>query len=176
MSTSDLLIQDFGQDMDAKREILGSVPEGDLGENLVGEGARHDEGWMPSSASEVDETTVGEENEVLAGRHGVPIDLRLDVHDRRGILLQPSDVNLNVEVTDVGDNGVFRHNREMLAGDNVPVTGGGDEDVGAGSGILHGCDLVTSHSGLESVNWVDLGDKNTGTVRPQSLGALGRVN
>ena len=52
-------------------------------------------------------------------------------------------------MTDVGDNRVFGHDMEVLAGDDVPVAGGGDEDVGAGS---------------------------ASTIRPQRLGALGGVN
>jgi len=127
---------------------------------------------VSSSASEVNETTIGEEDDVPARCHGVPVDLGLDVYDGRGVLLQPSDVNLNVEVTDVGDNGVFYHDLEVLAGDDVPVTGGGDEDVGAGSGVVHGRDFETSHSSLEGVDRVDLGDENTSSVRPQSLSAL----
>jgi len=172
VSTSDLLIQLLRQDVDAEGELLRSRPKGDLRDDLIGEGAGHDEGRVSSSASEVDETTIGKEDDVPARWHGEPVDLRLDVHDGRGILLQPSDVNLNVEVTDVGDDGVFDHDLEVLPGDDVPVTGGGDEDVGAGSGIVHGRDFETSHSSLESVDWVDLGDKNTSSVRPQSLSAL----
>ena len=175
VSTSDLLVQILGQDVDAEGELLRGRPEGDLSENLVGEGARHDEGWVPGSASEVNETTFCEENDVPAGWHGEPVDLRLDVHDGRCVLLQPSDVDLNVKVSDVGDDGVFGHDREVLAGDDVPGAGSGDEDVGTGSGIFHGRDLEASHGGLESIDWVNLGDKNTSAVRPQRLGALERV-
>ena len=158
--------------MDTERELFGSRPEGDLSENLVGEGAGHDEGWMSSSASEVNKTTFGKENDMPARRHGEPIDLGLDVHDGLGILLQPSDVDLNVEVTDVGDDSVFEHDREVLAGDDVPVSSAGDEDIGAGGGVFHGRDFETGHSSLESVDGVNLGDKDASAVRPQSFGAL----
>ena len=53
VSTSDLLVQILGQDVDAEGELLRGRPEGDLSEDLVGEGTRHDEGWVPGSASEV---------------------------------------------------------------------------------------------------------------------------
>ena len=172
MGASDFLVQQLGQDVDSQRELLRSRPEGDLSENLVGEGAGHDKGWVSSGASEVDEATFSEEDDVPARCHGEPIDLGLDVHDGLGVLLQPSDVDLNVEVTDVGDDGVFGHDREVLAGDDVPVPGAGDEDVGAGSGIFHGRDFETSHSSLESVDWVDLGDKDASAVRPQGFSAL----
>jgi hypothetical protein len=63
--------------------------------------------------------TFGQQNDVLPGRHGVAIDLRLDVDDLLGHLLQSSDVDLagsaqtgarptdfDVKVADVADNGV----------------------------------------------------------------------
>ena len=173
VSASHFLIQLLGQDVDTKRELFRSRPEGDLSEHLVGEGAGHNEGRVSGSASEVDKTTFGEEDNMSARGHGEPVHLRFDVDDRFGVLLQPSDVDLNVEVADVGDDGVFGHDREVLAGDDVPVTGGGDEDVGAGSGVFHGGDFVTGHSSLESVDRVDLRDKNASAIRLQRLGALG---
>jgi len=109
VSTSDLLIQLLGQDVNTERELLGSRPKGDLSEDLVGERTGHDEGWVSSGASEVDEASFGEEDDVSAGRHGVPVDLGLDIHNGLGVLLQPSDVDFDVEVTNVGDNGVFAH-------------------------------------------------------------------
>lgn len=93
--------------------------------------------------------------------------MRFDVHAGDGVLFQPSDVDLNVKVTDVGDDGVVLHDSEVLAGDDIPVASGRDKDVGAGSSILHGGDLETSHGSLKGVDWVDLGDENTSAVRPQ---------
>jgi len=72
----------------------------------------------------------------------------------------------------LADNGILLHLLEVLADDDVSVTGGGNEDVGTGSGVLHGADLVTGHGGLEGVDGVDLGNENTGTVRSEGLGAL----
>jgi hypothetical protein len=176
MSTGNLLVQLLGQNVDAERELLRGCPEGDLSEDLVGEGAGHDEGRVSSGAPEVNEAAFGEEDNVPAGRHGEPVDLRFDVDRGHGVLLQPSDVNLNVKVTDVGDDSVLGHDLEVLAGDDVPVTSGSNEDVGARGGVLHGSDFETGHSSLESVDRVDLGDKNTSTKRPQRLGALENVD
>ena len=172
MSTGNLLVQLLGQNVDAEGELLRSRPEGDLSKDLVSEGAGHDEGWVSSGASEVDKTTFGKEDDVPARWHGIPVNLRLDVHDGLGVLLQPGDVDLNVEVTDVGNDGVFEHDFEVLAGDDVPVSGCSDENVGAGSSVFHGRDFETSHCSLESVDWVDLCNKNPGAVRPQRFGAL----
>ena len=60
----------------------------------------------------------------------------------------------------------------MSTSDDIPVTGGGNEDVGAVSSIFHGGDLVTGHGSLESVDGVDFGDEDAGTIRLEGLGAL----
>lgn len=52
----------------------------------------------------------------------------------------------------------------MLASDDVPVSGGGDEQVGARSSLLHSSDFITSHSSLQGIDRVDLSDKDTSTV------------
>ena len=70
------------------------------------------------------------------------------------------------------DDGILRHDLEVLCGDDVPVTSSGDKDVGTRSSFLHGRDLVTCHRSLEGVDGVDLSDENASTVRLQCLGAL----
>lgn len=72
----------------------------------------------------------------------------------------------------LANNGVLGHDREVGTSDNVTVTGGGNEDISTSSSLLHGGNLISSHSSLKSVDGVDLSDDDTGTVRPQGLGAL----
>jgi hypothetical protein len=56
MGTSDLLIEFLGEHVHAKRELLGGGPEGDLGKDLVSEGARHDERRVTSSTAVNDDS------------------------------------------------------------------------------------------------------------------------
>lgn len=51
VGTGDLLVELLGEHVDTERELLGGGPEGDLGEDLVGEGAGHDERRVTSSTS-----------------------------------------------------------------------------------------------------------------------------
>jgi hypothetical protein len=60
----------------------------------------------------------------------------------------------------------------VLRGDDVAVTGGGNEDVGTVSSVLHGRNLVPAHRSLKSVDGVDLGDDDTSTVRAERLSTL----
>jgi len=56
---------------------------------------------VASGASQVNETSLSEKDDVAAGLHEVTVDLRLDVLDASSVLLQPSNVNLDIEVTNV---------------------------------------------------------------------------
>jgi len=193
---SDLLVEDLGQDVDTNghdtvleltntltlvgageldvllaESLVAGLVQHDLGKDLVGEGAGHDEGRVTGGTAKVDETALGEEDDVTAGRHEETVDLGLDVLDRGGVLLQPGNVNLNVEVTNVADNGVLGHGLEVLADENVTAAGGGDEDLTDGSGLLHGGDLVAGDGGLEGVDGIDLSNENAGTHGVEGLGA-----
>ncbi|KAH6604358.1 hypothetical protein Trco_007804 [Trichoderma cornu-damae] len=163
-----LLVQDLGEDVDADLELAGLAKldvlvgpglvlvlvQGNLGKDLVGEGAGHDEGRVAGSAAKVDQTTLSQEDDVAAVGHGEPVDLGLDVLDRLGVGLEPSNVDLNVKVAN-----------------NVTATGGGDEDLANGGGLLHGGDLVAGHGSLEGVDGVDLGDDDPGAHAVESHGA-----
>lgn len=115
MQQRDLLVQDLRKHVDADI-LLASLAEldvllaeflvlgleqHDLSEDLVGEGARHDEGRVAGCAPQVDETTFGEEDDVATVRHEVTVDLGLDASDGLGVLLKPRNVDFNVKVANV---------------------------------------------------------------------------
>lgn len=174
---SDLLVEDLGQSVDANVKLAGSaeldvllaerlilgLEQHDLSQDLVGEGAGHDERRVTGSTTQVDETTLGEKDDVSAAGHLEAVDLGLDVLHGLGTLLEPSNVDFNVKVTNVADNGVVAHGLEVLADNDITATSGGDEDLADGGSLLHGDNLVARDGSLESVDRVDLGDQNTST-------------
>jgi hypothetical protein len=115
MELGDGLVQDLGQHVDADVELLGGaelnvllsessilgLEQEDLSKDLVGERARHDKGRVSSGAAQVDETALGEEDDVAAVLHEESVDLGLDVLNAGSVGLQPGNVNLNIEVTNV---------------------------------------------------------------------------
>ena len=185
VETGDLLIEDLGEDVDTDVKLVGlgeldvlltkslvrCLEKHDLGKDLVGERAGHDEGRVAGSTAEVNKTTLSEEDDVAAVRHEEAVNLGLDVLDRAGVLLQPGNVNLDIEVTNVADNGVVGHSLEVLASENVTAASGGDEDLTDLGGLLHGGDLVTGHSGLEGVDGVNLGNEDASTHAGEGHGA-----
>ena len=143
------------------------------------------------NSPQVNETALGEEDDVTTIWHGETVDLGLDVGDGNSIGLEPGDIDFNVEVADaekllvskttgqktekldaLRNDCIFGHDREVLASDDIPVTSGGNEDVGTRGSILHGSDFVASHGSLEGIDGIDFGDQNTSAIRFQGFGAL----
>ena len=58
MRASDFLVKFFGEHVYTKRELLRGRPEGNLGQNLIGEGARHDKRRMAGSTATILLTSV----------------------------------------------------------------------------------------------------------------------
>ncbi len=54
---------------------------------------------MTSGTTQVDQSTLSEQDDSTAGRHVVLVNLGLDVGSLDGVLLDPVDVDLAVEVT-----------------------------------------------------------------------------
>lgn len=185
VKTSDLLIQDLWKDVDTDVELarlaelnvlLGELwvlglEEEDLSKNLVGERARHDERGVTGGTAQVDETALSEEDDVTAVGETEAVDLWLDDNVLDGVGLEPGNVNLAVEVTNVANDGIVWHLLEVWAHENVSAAGGGDEDLSTGSSILHGGNLETGDGGLESVDRINLSDNDTGTHSVESHGA-----
>ena len=184
VAASDLLVKLLGQDVDAdgllasglelnvlvaESNVLG-LEESDLRKDLVGEGAGHDERRVTSGTAKVDQTALSEQDDVLAVQE-VTVNLGLDVLDRLSVGLEPSNVDLNVEVTNVADNGVVAHGLEVTANKDVTAASGGDEDLTNGSSLLHGGDLITLDGSLEGVDGINLGNEDASTHRVEGLGA-----
>ena len=168
VKAGNLLIKFLGEDGDT--DLVVVLGQRDLSEGLVGERARHHERRMSSGTSQVYETTTGKEEDTMTVREGEFVDLRLDLLvDDCLAGLEPNNVDFVIEVTDVADDGLMTHVLHVLNGDDVLVSGGSDKDIGAGKGVLEGVHLISSHSGLEGADGVDLGDDNTSTLSTKRL-------
>merc|ERR1711994_1127883 len=126
---------------------------------------------MSHSAAKVDETAFGQKDDVPAVLEGEPVDLGLDVSLLLAVGFQPGNVDLTVEMANVANDDVVLHDVEVLAGDDVLATGGGDNNVGLGHGLVHGGDLVAFAGGLEGVDGIDLCNNDTAAEAAEGLGA-----
>jgi hypothetical protein len=56
---------------------------------------------VTSGTSQVDKTALSKKDDVTAVLHQITVNLGLDILNALGILLQPGNIDLNVEVADV---------------------------------------------------------------------------
>lgn len=116
VKTGDLLVQDLGESVHADLELASSllelrvflgeslilgIEEEDLSQSLIGERARHDERRVTSGASQVNKTTLGQEDDTAAVLHVVTVNLGLNRDDLLGVSFEPGNVNFAVEVTNI---------------------------------------------------------------------------
>lgn len=142
---------------------------------------------MASSAAQVDETTLSEENDVATVLHEVTVNLGLDVLNAGSVLLQPGDVDLDIKVTNVfgkplamifktnimaltADDCVIGHLLKVFCTQDISASGGSDKDLANASSLLHSCNLVSGDSSLESVDRVDFGNNDTSSHSVKSHG------
>ena len=175
MELGNLLIELLGEDVNFAAFVLGvfrisMVPELDLSENLVGEGAGHDERRMSGGTSEVHESTLGKDDNSMVIGEGVSINLFLDVHALdTGPVVETVHVDFVIEMTDVGNNSVVLHLGHVGGHDDALVSGGSDEDISGGEDVLEFLDLETFHAGLEGADGIDFANDNTGTAGLEGL-------
>ncbi len=110
-----LLVQNLGKDVDANLQLLGfaeldiflakclilALVQHDLRKDLVRERTGHDKRGVARGTSQVDEAAFGEENNMTPTFHEVAVHLWLDVGDTLGILLQPRDIDFDVEMANI---------------------------------------------------------------------------
>src|SRR6266404_2533725 len=123
---------------------------------------------MAGGAAEVHEPSFGQQEYFVAVRKGVLIYLRLDVRALHVLgVVERVDLNLIIEVADVGDDGLIFHPLHVIERDDVEVAGGGNVNVAAAERVLDGGDFVAFHGGLQRVDRIDLGDNDAGPLSTQ---------
>ena len=184
MEQSNLLIENLRKNVDTDVKLAGlaefdillaefritSLVQHDLGKDLVGEGAGHDEGGVTSGTAQVDKTALSKEDDVASVLHEEAVNLGLDAGDRLGVGLEPSNIDFDIEVTDVANNGVIGHNREVVASEDITAACRCHKDLSLRSSLFHGGDLVTRNGGLEGVDGIDLSNKDASTHAAESIG------
>lgn len=67
----------------------------------------------------------------------------------------------------LANDGILRHDVEMLSSYNVTITSGGHKQVRAWGCVFHSSNFIASHRGLKGVDGIDLSDNHTGAVRTE---------
>ncbi|MPC28361.1 hypothetical protein E2C01_021564 [Portunus trituberculatus] len=103
-------------------------PQFNLGQDLVGERVGHDKGWVAHGTTQVHQSTLCQQDDMVARLEEVAVHLWLDVYFLHTVFIQPLNINLNVKVANVADDGVISHGTEVLASDDITATSGSDKD------------------------------------------------
>merc|ERR1719245_892052 len=123
-------------------------------------------------ASQVQQPSLGQDDDRVAVGELVAVHLRLDVVPLDALpLLQALHVDLVVKVTDVAHDRVVLHLRHVLSHDNVLVAGGGDEDIHISDHILQSLHADALHARLQGADGVNLRHAHHGALRLHGLRA-----
>ena len=127
---------------------------------------------MARRAAEVNKTSFRQQNDARAARESMTINKRLDLRLLyTGIILQPRDVDLAVEVPDIAHDRVVLHPRAVFRRDNVAASGARYENIAALARVLHCRNLKAFHRRLQRADRIDLRDENTRPIRAHRMRA-----
>src|SRR6202011_5076217 len=101
---------------------------------------------MPGCASKIHEAPLRKNCDSLAIRPFHLVDLRLNLDAPDFLVLKYArNVDLQVKMTDIGNNRLIFHRIEMFAPDDIAASRGSDENVAVANSLLKGGDLVAFH-------------------------------
>ena len=84
---------------------------------------------MTHGATQIDQTTFSQQNDIFSTFHRESIHLGLDVSLFGAILFQPLHINFTVEMTNVTNNGIVPHTLKVFSRDDVFTSSSGDENL-----------------------------------------------
>ena len=170
----DFFVQFLRKHVDAEGEVAFFeaeglwIPQSHLSDCLVRKAVAHDERWVTGGTAEVHQSAFSQHDDRLpawvdefvdgAAFHVIGLDVDLfDV----GSVVEVSNVDLVIEVTDVADDGVVLHLVEVLASNDVGVSGCRDEDVSFAGDVFKRGDLEAFHRSLQSIDWINFRDDDS---------------
>lgn len=127
---------------------------------------------MARSTAKVHETALSEQDDTVAIREFIAINLVLDVHDLHAwVVFETLEVDFIVEVTHVANDSVVFHLSHMLSHNDLLISSAGDIDISSVEDGLESFYLETFHASLEGADGIALGDYDTGTTGLHGGGA-----
>src|ERR1051326_953333 len=158
------LVEFVGNFVDRLLELLTVFDHVFDRERLVGEAHVHDAGGVAFSGGQVDQAAVAEEVDFAAVFERVLVDEAAGGALAGAHVFKSWNVDLDVEVAGVRDDGPVLHQREMFLGEDALVAGDGAEDVAELGGLGHRHDAEAVHHGLEGLGGIDFGDDDFGAA------------
>src|SRR5688572_18507479 len=128
--------------------ILMICPKLDLRQCLVGKRIAHHKTWMAGSTTKIYQAAFGKKNDVFS-INSINIHLWLNgIFCFAIIIIQPGYVDLNIEMTNVTNNGLILHAAEMFLGNKITAAGSSYDYISFFNCIGHFLYFKTIHSCL----------------------------
>ena len=125
---------------------------------------------MTGGASEVYQPSFREQENFVTIRKCVLVHLRFDVGFLHAFgCVERIDLNLIIEVADVGDDRLIFHPLHVFERDDVDVAAGSDVDIAAPERVFDSRDFVAFHCGLQGVDGINFGNDDTRSLAAQRL-------
>src|SRR5208283_1278943 len=127
---------------------------------------------MAFGSGQVDEAAFAEKVDLASVFERILVDEGTRGALRRRHLFQSGDVDFDVEVAGVGNDGAVLHQVEVFFGEHALVAGHGAEYVAEFGGFVHAHDTEAVHHGFEGFRGIDFGDDHLGAA---TAGAAGQA-
>ena len=125
---------------------------------------------MSFGCTEVDQATFSDQEDSFSICQDIFISLMANARIlRRRVLLEPSDIDFDIEVTGVSQDRAILHQSKMLSTQYVAISRHGDEDISDLCSLVHRHDAISLHHGIEGLGWIDLSDDDICTETSRSL-------
>src|SRR5260221_1210723 len=166
----DFTVEVFGHDIDLRLHVFVVLDEIFGRERLVSEAHVHHRSGVAFGRGEVDETAFGDEVHLAAVLHEEFVHQRTNFSLAGRERFERGNFNFHVEVAGVANDGTALHHFEVLAADDVFISGDSDEYVAFFGRVRHWHHAETIHHGFDALDGIDFGDDDVGA---ESLGAHG---
>ena len=115
VEASNFFVETFWEDVYGGLVEVAIFPQIKLSQHLIGEAVGHDETGMSCCASEVDQPTFGQHENLVTIGEAVFVDLRFDVGAlHAGFAIEEIHLDFVIEVADVADDGLVFHPLHVL--------------------------------------------------------------
>src|ERR1017187_5003180 len=125
---------------------------------------------MSFGRSEVDQTAFAQQVDLAAVLQRILLDEIARGALRRRHLLQRGNVDLDIEVAGIGNDGSVLHGVKVFLAQNALVAGDGAEDVADLGGFVHAHHAVTIHDGFDGLRGIDFGDDDLSSQPARAAG------
>ncbi len=141
-------------------------------QHLHGKRQVHDLRRMSVAGGQIHQASFRHQVDRAASRHNIAFDILSGLLMGYADLFQIFPADLHIKMPGIGTDGPVLHFQEMLFGDDVDISGNGNENIPRFRRLVHGHNGKTVKNGFHRLNGIHLCHNDMG---PQALGSHGNT-